>query len=133
MNTNIYGNSQICISAPRVPCLLQYRHDLTETCYIFFYLSLCLGLGLFMSYLYDLFFHYHFYYNNCIISLRQKNLFFGHVCQRFSLRVFLSFCLIFLPTSTWRYKSVACKKSVYLLTIIACGFLLPRRHLLLCI
>ena len=32
---------------------------------------------------------------NHIISLTQKNLFFGHVCQKFSLRILLSFCLIF--------------------------------------
>ena len=49
------------------------------------------------------------------MSLTQKTLFFGHVCQKFSLRVWPTFCLIFCqfqPGVT--YKSVAYKKSVYL-------------------
>ena len=52
---------------------------------------------------------------NHAISLKQTNLFFGHACQKFSVRVLLSFCLIFgqfQPGVTC--KSVAYKKSVYL-------------------
>ena len=79
-----------------------------------FVLSLCLGL--FMSYICNLFFHYHFHFNynfitiNYIISLRQKNLLFGHVCQMFSLRVLPSFCLIF-------WGSKACKTPLNFLTV----------------
>ena len=32
---------------------------------------------------------------NDIISLTQTNLFIGHACQKFSLRVVLNFCLVF--------------------------------------
>ena len=47
------------------------------------------------------------------ISLREKNLFFGHVCQKVSLRVLLSFCLIFCRFQpVVAHKSVAYKKSV---------------------
>ena len=52
-----------------------------------------------------------FIITNHIISVIQPNLFFGHVCQKFSLRVLLSFCLNFCqfqPGVT--YKSVAYKK-----------------------
>ena len=52
--------------------------------------------------------------SNHIIPFTQKDLFFGHVCQKFNLRVLLSFCLTFcqfLPRVA--YKSAAYKKSVY--------------------
>ena len=83
----------------------------------FTYLLLCLRLDLFMFYSCDLFFHYfHFHYNNHKTSLTQKNLFFGHVCQKFSLRVLLKFCLRFYQFQPGvAYKSVAYKKSVYLI------------------
>ena len=52
---------------------------------------------------------------NQIISLIQTNLLFGHVCQKFSLRVLLSFCLIFYQFQPGNaYKSVTYKKSMYL-------------------
>ena len=48
---------------------------------------------------------------NHIISLIPTNLFFGHVCQKFSPRVLLSFCLIFCQFQAGvAYKSVAYKK-----------------------
>ena len=48
---------------------------------------------------------------NHIISLTQKNLFFGHTCQKFNLRVLLSFCLIFCQFHPGvSYKSVAYKE-----------------------
>ena len=48
---------------------------------------------------------------NHTISLMQTNLFFRHVCQKFSLRVLLSFCLIFCKFQPGvAYKSVAYKK-----------------------
>ena len=68
-----------------------------------------------MSYLYDLFFHYYFYYFpititiNHIILLKRKNL--GHFYQKFSLMALLSFCLFFLPVSAWCYKNVAYNKT----------------------
>ena len=55
---------------------------------------------------------------NHITSLMQKNLFFGHVCQKFFLRVLLSFCLIFSqfqPGVT--YKNVVYKKACISLKI----------------
>ena len=43
--------------------------------------------------------------------MTQTNLFFGHFCPKFSLRVLLSFCLIFYQfQSGVAYKSVAYKK-----------------------
>ena len=52
---------------------------------------------------------------NYIISLTQKSLFFGHACQKVSLRALLSFCLFFCKFQPGvAYKSVAYKKSVYL-------------------
>ena len=48
---------------------------------------------------------------NHIISLIHTNLFFGHVCQKFSLRVLFSFCLNFCQCqASVAYKSVAYKK-----------------------
>ena len=53
---------------------------------------------------------------NHTLSLTKKNLFFGQVCQKFSLGVFLSFCLIFCQFQAgFAYKSVAYKKSMYYL------------------
>ena len=69
------------------------------------YLLYLLGLSLFMSYLYDLFFifrsHFHVSWKQIIFRF-----------QKFSLRVLLSFCLIchqFQPGVA--YKSVAYKKA----------------------
>ena len=53
---------------------------------------------------------------NHIISLADKTLFFGHVCQKFSLSVLLRFCLIYCQFHPgFAYKSVAYEKSLYLL------------------
>ena len=42
----------------------------------------------------------------------QTNLFVGHICQKFCLRVLLSFCLIFCQFQPGvPYKSVAYKKN----------------------
>ena len=75
---------------------------------------------LFMStswsiYLCDLLCHYHFHFHYItikhIISLIQNNFCFGHVCQKFSLRVLLSFCLIFCQFQPGvAYESIAYKK-----------------------
>ena len=56
---------------------------------------------------------------NRIISLKQTNVSFGHVPQKFSLRVSLSFCLIFYQFQPGvAYKSVAyVEKSLYLTMI----------------
>ena len=83
----------------------------------FLYLSLCLLLGLYMSNLCDLLCHCHFYFHYItikhIISLIQNNFCFGHTCQKFSLRVLLSFCLIFCQFQPGvAYKSIAYKKGV---------------------
>ena len=57
---------------------------------------------------------------NHIISLIQTNLFVGHVCQKFSLRVLLSFCLIFCQFQPGiAYKSVAYKKK-YVIKQVFC-------------
>ena len=94
-------------------CLLQYRHDLTETCYIF-YICLYVWFLNYLSLIYVICFFiiiFIFITFNYIISLRQKDLFFGHVCQKFSLSVLLSFCLIFCQFQPGGgYKSVAYKK-----------------------
>ena len=84
----------------------------------FVYLSQCLRLYLFVLHMLSvlLIIIFIFITINHIILLTQINLFFGHVCQKFSLRVLLSFYLIFFfffqfqPDVT--YKSVAYKKSV---------------------
>ena len=48
---------------------------------------------------------------NHIISLIQTNLFFGHVCQKFGVRVLLSFCLNFCQFQPGvAVESVAYKK-----------------------
>ena len=46
-----------------------------------------------------------FYYNESsfVISLKQSHLLFAHFCSKSSLRLLISFCLIFLPISTWCY------------------------------
>ena len=49
-----------------------------------------------------------------IVSLTQKNLFFGYVCQKFSLKVLLSFCLIFCQFQLGvAYNGIAYQKSMY--------------------
>ena len=74
-----------------------------ETYYLYFvFLSLCLHLGLFMPCLCDLFFHYHFHFFtiNHIISLKQTNFFFEHVCQKLVSGCCLAFAY-FLTISAW--------------------------------
>ena len=94
-------------------CLLQYRHDLTETCYIF-YICLYVWVLVYLYIIYVICFFiiiFIFIIINLLISLTQKNLFFGHVRQKFSLRVLLSFCLIFCQFQPGVvYKSVSYKK-----------------------
>ena len=56
-----------------------------------------------------------------IVSLTQAKLFFGHVCQKFNLRVLPSFCLSFYqfqPDAA--YKSVSPKKT--------CNHLISLKH-----
>ena len=72
--------------------------------YILYLLHL-LGLSLFMSYLYDLFFIF-----RCHFHVSWKQIIFRF--QKFSLRVLLSFCLIFRQFQPGvAYKSVAYKKA----------------------
>ena len=73
-------------------CLLQYRYDLIETCYIF-YICLYVYVLVYLCLIYMIcFFIIIFIFINYIISWRQKSLFFEHVCQKFSLRVLINFC-----------------------------------------
>ena len=71
----------------------------------FLHLSMCLRLGLvYVNYFAIII----FVTINHITSLKQKNLFFGNVCQKFSLRVLLSFCLNFCQFQPGvAYNSVA--------------------------
>ena len=86
-------------------CLLQYRHYLSETCCIF-YICLYVWVLVYLCLIYVIYFFIIIFITiNYIISLRQKNVFFGHVCQKFSFRVLLSFCLIFCQFE----PGVACK------------------------
>ena len=113
-----------CLSVTYYIEIVSYQDKL-----YFLYLSLCLRLGLYMSYLCNLFVIIIFIYVtiNHITSLIQTNLFFEHVCQKFSLRVLLSFCLIFIQfQSGVAYKSVAYKKSVYLLSCSGRPYLLGK-------
>ena len=61
-------------------------------------------------------FHYLFFIFitiNHIISLKQINLFFGHFCQKYNLRVLISFCLLFSNFSLLLFtKVLIIKKSV---------------------
>ena len=77
----------------------------------FLHLSMCLRLGLvYVNYFAIII----FVTINHITSLNQKNLFFGNVCQKFSLRVLLSFCLNFCQFQPGvAYKSVAYKSVAY--------------------
>ena len=62
---------------------------------------------------------------NHIISLKQVNSFFGYVCQKFSLRMLLSFCLIFSQFQPdVPYKSVAYKKACSIRKNIYCSKLI---------
>ena len=65
--------------------------------------------------IYVIYYHLHFHYNSELIiySLKSANLFFGHFELKFSLKMLLSFSLIFYqfePGVT--YKSIAYKKRV---------------------
>ena len=95
---------------------LSYR----DTLY-FLYLSLCLRFGLYISYLCDLCCHIIFIFItiNHIISVIQTNLIFKHVCQKFKLRILLTFFLNFYQFQpSIAYNSVANKKGMYLKLII---------------
>ena len=92
---------------------LQRRHNLTETRYIFYIcLSVYALVGICLIYvIYFAIMIFIFIAINHIISLKQANSFFGHVCQKFSHRVLLSFCLNFCQFQRGvAYKSVANKK-----------------------
>ena len=67
--------------------LITLRHCLTETGYI---LHSCL-----YAYIYFSIITFTFITIKDIIWLTRTNLFFGHVCQKFNLRMLLSFCLFF--------------------------------------
>ena len=97
-------------------CLL-HRDIVLPRNTIFSIFSLCLHLGLYMSYLCDLFYIIIFIsitINN-IISLLDIDKLVSWTClpQKFSLRVLLSFCIIFcqFPPGV-AYKSVTYTKSV---------------------
>ena len=86
--------------------LITIWYHATETRYIL-YICVCLRLALFVlfiwyNFLYDLYFHYKH-------SLKQTHFCFGQVRLTFSLRVLLSFCLIFCQFQ----PGVAYKSGVY--------------------
>ena len=103
-------------------CFLIQRGIILPVHVMFFvYLSLSLRLDLFVFYILYMYstFLFSFITINRIISLKQTNVSFGHVAQKFSLRVSLSFCLIFYQFQPGvAYKSVAyVEKSLYLTMI----------------
>ena len=114
-----------CFSSTQPQCCLTFQCIepqmlLTFACYIealsywgmlyFVYMSLCLRLGLFRSYLCNLFSHFHFHYSQWHNLIDKWKLVFGYVCQNFILRVLFSFCLIFCQIQSGiAYKSVAYK------------------------
>ena len=77
-------------------------------------MSMIVGLGLCLIYvIYFAIIILIFITINHIISLIQTNVLFGHVYQKFSLRLLLSLCLIFCQLQpSVAYKSVAYKKSM---------------------
>ena len=83
---------------------------------VYFYICLYVWVLVYFCFIYVIFFYiiiFIFITVNYIISLRQKNLFSGLVCQKFSLSVLLSFCLIFCQLQSGvTYKSVPWKKRV---------------------
>ena len=85
------------VSSFSVACYIKALSYRNMLCFVYF--SLCLHLGLFTSYLiYVIYFFIVisiFITIKDITSLTQANLFFEHVCHKFSLMVLLSFCLIF--------------------------------------
>ena len=76
------------------------------------FVSACILAYIYLIYLiYFAFINFVFLSINHIMSLIQTNLFVGHISQKFSLRVLLSFCLIFCRFQPRvAYKSVAYKK-----------------------
>ena len=83
-----------------------------------FFICLCVYVLIYLCLIYVIYFFiiiFIFITINCIISLRHKNLFFGHACQKFSLKVLLSFFLVFCQYQPGvAYKSVAyIKKNAY--------------------
>ena len=109
-------------------CCLLHR-SLTVTCYILYiclhlvyisvHLSIYVYILVYLCLIYVTCFFIIIFISitiNHLISLTQKKLFFGHVCQRFNLRVLLSFCLSFWQFEPGvAYKSVAYKKACSLL------------------
>ena len=93
-------------------CCLLYRGIFLPRHAIFcIFVSMVMSRSILSSFC-DLFFqHFIFITINDIISLTQANLFIGHVCQKFSLRVLLNFYLTFCQFQPGvAYKSVAYKK-----------------------
>ena len=89
----------------------------------------CLHLILFVSNLCDLLSItiLIFFTSNHIISLKQTNLVFGHFDLKFSLRVLLSFCLIFCQFEPgFPYKMLLIKKCIALYKIIIIPFFLGK-------
>ena len=117
-------------------CLMHITIIITRHILYLVYLCSCLGLGLFMSYLCDLFFIFILILMviNNIISLKRTHLFFAHFfllfpttfymitwmkkvnnfqIAKFSLRVLLNICLIFCKFQPdIAFKIVAYKKSL---------------------
>ena len=89
-------------------CLLHRDFVLPRHAIFSIFLSMSMSQSIFVLLMCDLFI---FSTINHKISLIQTNLFFGHICQKFSLRVLLSFCLTFWQFQPGvAYKSVAYKK-----------------------
>ena len=89
-------------------CLLHRDFVLPRHAIFSIFLSMSMSQSIFVLLMCDLFI---FSTINHKISLIQTNLFFGHACQKFSLRVLLSFYLTFSQFQPgFAYKSVAYKK-----------------------
>ena len=96
-------------------CCLLHRDIALPRHAVFSLFVSCLRLGLYISYLchHLTIIIFIFIKLNHTISVIQTNLFLGHICQKFSLRVLLSSCLIFCQFQPGiAYKSVAYKNSV---------------------
>ena len=104
-------------------------HCLTETCCIL-YICLYVYVLVCLSFIYVIcFFIIIFITIYHIISLTQKKLFFGHVCQKFRLRALLSFWLIFCRFQPGvAYESVSNKKTCTLSLSRRIYHLLSKKH-----
>ena len=90
-------------------CFTEAHYILYIYLYVYVQVYLCLNYLIYFSIIIFI-----FIIINHIISLKKTNLFFGQVCQNFSLRVLLSFCLVVCQfESGVAYKRVAYKRSVH--------------------